>query len=225
MTPRLAIVASTGGSVLGRLLEVPSFRDSVVTVVADRPCGAVEVADAWGIPPTVLPAAGGAEFSASLLSHLDEVGVDYGVLFYTRRLEGELLSRYEDRILNLHPSLLPAFKGLHPFDDALAAGARITGTTIHLIDGELDGGKIVMQSATAIDPLVPYDELRHRLFVQQCKSLLQVVAWIRQGRLAVSGGRVAVAGATYDDVEYAPALDDVEALGLEIPLATPGTSR
>jgi phosphoribosylglycinamide formyltransferase-1 len=221
MEPRIAIVVSTGGSVLGRLLEVRSFRDSVVTVAADRDCGAIRKAASAGVPTTVLPPADGRGLSDALLAHLDEVGVDYAVLFFTRRLEGALLERYRDRILNLHPSLLPAFKGLRAFDDALAAGVRITGATIHLIDEDLDAGKIVLQSALTVDPTVPHAELRHRLFVQQCKSLLQVVAWIRQGRLEVSGGRVTIAGASYADGEFSPALDDGEACSLEIPFPGP----
>jgi phosphoribosylglycinamide formyltransferase-1 len=217
MEPRLAIVASTGGAVLGRLLQVPSFRASIVTVVADRECGAIDKAASMGVPTAVLPSADGRGFSDALLAHFDEVGVDYAVLFYTRRLEGRLLELYRDRILNLHPSLLPAFKGLTAFDDALAAGVTITGATIHLIDEDLDAGKIVLQSAITVDPAVSRAELRHRLFVQQCKSLLQVVAWIRQGRLDAGGGHVTIAGASYADGEYSPALDDDEACSLEIP--------
>lgn len=215
MRPRLAIVASTGGAVLGRLLEVPSFRGSIATVVADRPCGAVEHATRAGLPATVLPAGNGAPFSDALALHLDEVGIDYAVLFYTRRLCGQVLESYRDRILNLHPSLLPAFKGLHAFEDALAAGVRFVGTTIHLIDEELDAGKIVLQTACPADPDTPRAELRHRLFVQQCRSLLQVVAWIREQRLQVTESGVTIVGASYADWEYSPALDDQEAISLD----------
>jgi phosphoribosylglycinamide formyltransferase 1 len=218
MPIRVVVAASTGGAVLGRLLEVPGFRSRIVSVVADRACGAIAKAQAAGVPSTVGPCPDGATFSAALLDHLDAVEADYLVLFYTRLLSGPLLDRYAGRIVNLHPSLLPAFPGLHPFDDALAAGTRFVGTTIHFVDASTDGGPVIAQTCTPADPTVDRAVLRHELFVHQCRSLLQVVEWLEAGRVRIDGSTVVVEGASYADPHYSPSLEHADACSLNIPM-------
>jgi len=215
-SPRCALVASTGGSVMNVLLQRPAFARHVVGVVSDRDCGAVLVGRRHGVPVELLPERSAAAFCERLLAWLQAHDVEWVISFYTRLFVGPLLAAYRDRILNLHPSLLPSFKGLHPFEDALAAGVRFLGTTIHLVDERMDEGKIVLQTVVPLDPERDPADVRHVLFEHQCRSLLQVVRWLADGRLVVDGPRVRVRGARYDDPAFSPALDDPEALALRV---------
>jgi len=223
-TPRCAAVASTGGAVLNVALAQPSFARHLVGIVCDRECGAAGVARRHGVPLTMLVEPSAAAFCDRLLAWLRANDVQWVIAFYTRLFVGPLLSAYRDRILNLHPSLLPAFKGLRPFEDALARGVRFVGTTIHLVDEQMDEGKIVLQSVVPLDPHRDPADIRHVLFEHQCRSLLQAIRWIAAGRLVVEGPRVVVRGARYDDPVFSPALDDPEARALQVP-PRPGNAR
>jgi len=215
---KLVIVASTGGSVMNQLLGNEYFKSRVHSVVSDRECGAVKSAAAHGVASKIFPEKDKEKFSALVLEYLKAEAIDYAVSFYTRLFAGELLHEYRDRIVNLHPSLLPAFKGLHGFDDAIAYGVRWVGSTIHFIDENMDEGKIIQQTIAPVDTTRPIALTRHRIFEQQCRSLLQVVKWLVDGRILVEGSHVRIKGATYDDDEFSPALDFVEALELKVPM-------
>ncbi|HEX8202277.1 MAG TPA: formyltransferase family protein [Isosphaeraceae bacterium] len=215
--PRFVIVTSTAGSVMGTLLRVPYFRAALHSVVADRDCPAVPKALDFGIPVEIVRGRSQDAFCAQLLAYLERHRVDYVISFYGKLFVGAILDVYRDRILNLHPSLLPAFKGLDGVRDALASGVRYVGTTIHFIDEKMDEGKILLQTAWPVDPTSDLRRVRHRLFEQQCRSLLQTVKWLADGRVRIAGNQVIVAGATYEDLEFAPNLDWDEAIRLRVP--------
>jgi len=212
---KFVIVISTGGSVLNQLLHNDFFKSHIHSVVSDRECAAIPKALAHGVKTTIIPEPDKARFSGLVLDYLKQHSIDYAISFYSKLFVGELLSEYHDRIINLHPSLLPAFKGLHGFDDAIAYGVRYVGSTIHLIDEHLDEGKIIQQTICPVEE--PVALTRHRIFEQQCKSLLQVMKWIEEGRLSIDGKRVTVKGATFDGGEFSPDLDFAEAIELEVP--------
>jgi len=119
--------------------------------------------------------------------------------------------------MNLHPSVLPAFKGQDGFGDALDYGAKYTGSTIHFIDEKMDEGKIIIQTVCPVDPNADVTVTRHRIFQQQCKSLLQVIKWIEEKRISISGQHVFVRNASYLDFEFSPSLDYDVARQLQIP--------
>jgi phosphoribosylglycinamide formyltransferase-1 len=210
------IVASTGGAVMNRLLENAFFKRQIVAVVADRPCGAIDKAAGHGVPTHIIAEKKAAPFCDHLLEYLRDQQADYVISFFTRLFVGELLTAYADRILNLHPSLLPSFKGLDGFGDTLRYGTRFMGTTIHFIDEHMDEGKIILQTCAPIDPRLPESALRHRLFQHQCKSLLQVVKWLSEGRVVVEAGRVMVRNADFVDYEFSPNLDFMDAVRLDV---------
>ena len=214
---RFVIVASTGGSVMNQLLSNDFFKSRVHSVVSDRDCRAVVSAASHDVRSEIFPEKDKERFSSLLLAYLKTEAVDYVISFYTRLFAGDLLHEYRDRIINLHPSLLPAFKGLHGFDDAVAYGARLVGSTIHFIDENMDEGKIIQQTIVPVDETKPLAYTRHRIFEQQCRSLLQVVKWLEEGRVLVDGNRVSIKDATYDDDEFSPGLDFGEAIALKIP--------
>jgi phosphoribosylglycinamide formyltransferase-1 len=214
---KVVLVASTGGSVADRVLSVPTFHRHVHSMVTDRECGAIDVAARHGVPATVLSGLGRDAFSDALLEHLARVQADYAVLFFTRLLAGEVLTEYRDRIVNLHGSVLPAFAGLDGFALTLESDAQFAGSTIHFIDDQMDEGKYILQSTFPLDRRLSEDRLRHRLFEQHCKGLVQVGAWLDAGRVRIDEGRVVVDGATFEDPEFSPGLDDPAAIGLRVP--------
>lgn len=103
------------------------------------------------------------------------------------------------------------------FGDGMAYHAKLVGTTVELIKDVMDEGKIVLQTVLPVDLGKGVAHLRHEIFVQQCKSLLQVVNWICAGRLRVKGDLVTIDGARYEGSEFVPALDFQEAITLDIP--------
>ena len=141
--------------------------------------------------------------------------IDYILSFYTQFYTDEIRQALRDRIINFHPSLLPAFKGMDGFGDGIDYFTKIIGTTVELIKDVMDEGKIVMQTACAVDRDVPLEEMRDRIFVQQCKTLIQVVDWLMQDRMRVEGDLVKIRGARFTTPEFTPALENREAIALQ----------
>lgn len=202
---------------MNELLKQPAFRRHIAVVIADRACPALEKAAAHDVPALLFAERKAAVFCDRLLAALVAQQIEYVISFYTKLFVGPLLEQYRDRIINMHPALLPAFKGLDGFEATLRAGVAFGGTTIHLIDEQMDEGKIIMQTVFPINPAEPEARLRHRVFEQQCRSLLQVVEWLAAGRLVVDGSWARIADAGYDNLEFAPALDSPAALALRVP--------
>ncbi|WP_111414177.1 phosphoribosylglycinamide formyltransferase [Billgrantia lactosivorans] len=214
---RFVFVVSTSGSVMNQVLTIPTVRSATHSVIADRPCPAVDKARAHGIPVIVFDEGSNEAFSVRLSDYLIRHSIDYILSFYTQFYADTLRTMFRDRIINFHPSLLPAFKGMDGFGDGVAYRAKILGTTVELIKDVMDEGKIVMQTCCPVDPGLSREQLRHHIFVQQCKTLVQVVHWIRENRLQVNGDHVTVRDAAWHDLAYAPALEASEAIDLSIP--------
>ena len=210
------IISSTGGSVMNLLLENGFFKKQTNALISDRFCPAVDKARAHGLEAKIILESEKKKFCDKLLEYLEINQIDYVISFYTKLFVGDLLKVYSDRIINMHPSILPAFKGMRGFEDTFEYGARYMGSTIHFIDESMDEGKIIMQTAFPIDRNERKDKLRHRLFQQQCKSLLQVVKWLAEGRVSIVGNHVEIEGGTYVDYEFSPNLDYCDAISLRV---------
>ena len=146
---RIGVLASGGGSNLEAILraELP-----VVAVVVDRPCGATAIAEAAAVPATVVTRgpdrlAFTHEVVDALAAHDVEVVVMAGFMTI---LDKPIFDAYDGRVLNTHPSLLPAFRGAHAVADALAAGVKVTGCTVHVATLEVDSGPILAQEAVPV---------------------------------------------------------------------------
>jgi phosphoribosylglycinamide formyltransferase-1 len=189
---RIAVGVSGTGSNL-RSLHASAVRGElggqVVLVFADRPCPALEWATEQGLDTALVP--GGDD--DALAATLDGARPDVIVLAGYMRIVGPaVLAAHRGRIVNTHPSLLPAFPGAHAVRDALAHGVAVTGCTVHLVDETLDGGPIVAQDVVPIrqgdDAAVVHDRIRaveHRL-------LPRVVALLLAGAVSVDAdGRTA----------------------------------
>lgn len=126
---------------------------------------ALERAEAAGVPAAVFELAGFPTREArdlAMADWLDDQGVDVVVCAgYMHLLTAGFLDRFPDRILNVHPSLLPAFPGAHAIDDALAAGVETTGVTVHVVDDGLDTGRVIAQEQVPVEPRATLEERIH----------------------------------------------------------------
>lgn len=213
----VAVVSRTAAALRVAWEHDPLVRRQLHSVVADRACPAEAWARAQGLATARIEEPDNGRFSDALLAHLRGAGATHAVLFFTRLLRGPLLEAYGDRIVNLHPSLLPAFPGLHGYRDARAAGVRFVGTTLHLVDEHVDAGRTILQSVAPLDWEADEAAGRHRQFEQLCRGLVQVCHWLEEDRVVAAGPGTRVRGARFDDVEFAPALDAPAALSLRVP--------
>ncbi len=184
-TGRIAVAVSGAGSNL-RALHAAATRGelggAIVLVVADRPCPALEWAAGQGIDTALVPDGADDALADALADARPDVVVLAG---YMRIVGPRVLAAYPGRILNTHPSLLPAFPGAHAVRDALAHGAKVTGATVHLVDATLDGGPIVAQEPVAILPGDDEAALHERIRQVEHRLLPRAVALVLAGAIAV----------------------------------------
>ncbi len=130
-------------------------------------------------------------FDAALAEAIDRHAPDLVVLAgFMRILGSDFVRRYEGRLLNIHPSLLPAFPGLHTHRRALEAGCKVVGATVHFVTPELDHGPIVMQSAVPVLPRDDEERLAARVLATEHLIYPQAVRWFVEDKLVLEGGRV-----------------------------------
>jgi phosphoribosylaminoimidazolecarboxamide formyltransferase/IMP cyclohydrolase len=183
---RIAVGVSGAGSNL-RALQAAAERGElggeIVLVFADRACPALDWAVEQGIDTALVAAGDDEALAATLVAVEPDVVVLAG---YMRLVGPPVLAAYEGRILNTHPSLLPAFRGAHAVRDALAHGVAVTGATVHLVDATLDGGPIVAQEAVPILPDDDAETLHARIRAVEHRLLPRAVALSLAGAVAVA---------------------------------------
>lgn len=248
---RIAVGVSGAGSNLRALVEAcrrGTLPGEVALVFADRACPALTWAAEEGIETALVPdaaapdEAGRAAADAILAATLSAAGVEAIVLAGYLRLVGPaVLAAFPGRILNLHPALLPAFPGLHAVRDALAAGVRVSGVTVHLVDERLDGGPIVAQEAVDVLPGDDEAALLERLHAVEHRLLPRAVGLVLAGavrpnpggrRVTVDTARAAAALPTprrallsvSDKADLAEFARGLAGLGFEL-VSTGGTAR
>ena len=175
MTARVAVLISGGGSNLQALLDAAQADDypaKIVQVISNRPsAGGLQRAENAGVPARVIDHRahdGRASFDAALDAALREAAPDYVCLAgFMRILTPGFVEGWSGRMLNIHPSLLPLFKGIHVHRQALDAGVRVTGCTVHLVTPELDDGPILGQAAVPVLPGDTEETLADRVLVQE----------------------------------------------------------
>src|SRR4029077_19216506 len=164
---RIGVLASGTGTNLEAILEA---RLPVVVVVAARPCRALQVAHDAGVTSVLVERTSfGASFDRLAYTHkvidaLEAAGVELVAMAgFMTILDKPFVDRWPGRILNTHPSLLPSFPGAHGVRDALDAGVKITGCTVHIATAELDAGPIVAQTAVDVLPDDTVESLHERV--------------------------------------------------------------
>jgi phosphoribosylglycinamide formyltransferase-1 len=134
-----------------------------------------------------------AAFDTALAAEIDRHRPDLVVLAGFMRVFMEpFIERYRGRLLNIHPSLLPAFAGLHTHRRALAAGVRIHGCTVHFVSPALDSGPIIVQAAVPVLPEDTEERLAARVLAEEHRIYPQAVRWFIEGKLKLEDGRVRI---------------------------------
>lgn len=200
---RTAVLISGRGSNLGALLGAaadPAFPAAIDLVVSNRPEAAgLARAAASGVEIAVLDHrvhAGKAAFEAALDALLRRRAIDLVCLAgFMRLLSTDFVDAWPDRILNIHPSLLPAFRGLGTHERALAAGVRIHGATVHFVRAAVDDGPIVVQGAVPVLSGDTPGSLAARVLAVEHRIYPLALRWVASGAARVDGDRVVIAGA------------------------------
>ena len=192
MSFRVAVLASGTGTNLQAILDTVHGRDGVdaVAVASDKP-GAMALdraADA-GVASEVFPASGFADRGArdaALADWLDARAVELVVLAgYMQLLSPAFIARFENRIINVHPALLPAFPGLDAIGQALDHGVRVTGVTVHFVDDGVDTGPIILQRAVPVPADRDRAALESALHAVEHELLPEAIRLIAAGRVSV----------------------------------------
>ncbi len=203
----VAVLVSGRGTNLQALLDAaaaPTYPARIVRVISSRPgVAALDRARAAGVEGVVVHHRAFADrpaFEDALHAALVESGAELVVLAgFMRLLTDGFVGRWRDRLINIHPSLLPAFKGLDTHARALDAGVRLHGCTVHFVRPAMDAGPIIAQAAVPVGPDDTPDVLAARVLGAEHRLLPAVVRWWAEGRLSVHAERVRVAGAAAPD--------------------------
>ncbi len=201
---KVAVLISGRGSNLKALIDAAAAADypaEIALVISNRAdAGGLDYARDAGIRHVVINHRGFADrdsFDSALEAAIVDAGADLICLAGFMRLLGSAFSlRWQDRILNIHPSLLPAFRGLDTHERVLAAGVRFTGCTVHFVRPEMDDGPIIIQGVVPVLPDEDPERLAARVLAVEHRIFPLALAWAASGRLSVRDGRVIVAGGT-----------------------------
>ncbi len=201
---RTAVLISGRGSNMAALLEAardPAYPAEIVLVLSNKANAAgLARAAAAGVRTAVVVSRAfkgdRAGFEAAMEAELSRHGVELLALAgFMRVLTEGFVSRWEGRLVNIHPSLLPAFPGLDTHGRALAAGVRLHGCTVHLVSAGVDEGPVLAQAAVPVLADDTPDTLAARVLAQEHRLYPAALAWLAAGRVRVKSGRAEVEGA------------------------------
>ena len=195
---KIAVVISGRGSNLKSLLDAcadPDFPADVVLVISNNPKAAgLEHARKAGVTEAIIDHRDfetREEFDAALSERLRAAEVDYVCLAgFMRMLTPGFVDEWRGRLINIHPSLLPAFRGLHVQERTLDAGVKITGCTVHFVSAEMDAGAIIGQAAVPVLPGDTVESLSARILEQEHRLYPASLRLIVDGRARISGAVV-----------------------------------
>lgn len=198
---KIGVLISGSGTNLQAIIDRiadGSLNAEVALVVSSRPgVRGIERAQAAGLPVLVMEKSEYAEpeaADAKIASALKEAGCEYVIMAgYMRMVRKPLLDAYPGRIVNLHPALLPSFKGAHAIQDAFDYGVKVTGVTVHFADDKYDCGPIIAQRALPVEEGWDVDTLEEHIHAIEHELYPEVVGWLAAGRVHLrDGGRVDV---------------------------------
>jgi phosphoribosylglycinamide formyltransferase-1 len=202
---RVAILISGRGSNMAALIEAARFKDfpaEIAVVISNRAdAGGLEKAKASGVPTVMIESKpfgkDRAAFEVVLQQALDQHRVDLICLGgFMRLFTAAFVQRWYGKMLNIHPSLLPSFPGLDPHGQALNAGVKISGATVHFVIPETDAGPIVMQGAVAVHDDDTPDTLAARILEVEHRIYPDALRLLASGRIRLDGDVCKLAGRT-----------------------------
>ena len=208
MKRRVAILISGRGSNMAALIDAakaPDFPAEIVTVISNRAdAGGLEKAAAGGIPTEVIESKpfgkDRAAFEAAVQRALDEKNVELICLAgFMRLFTAEFVQRWYGKMLNIHPSLLPSFPGIDPAAQALKAGVKISGATVHFVIPETDAGPIVMQGAVAVRDDDTPETLAARILTVEHRIYPAALRLLAGSKVVLEGDRCRTPGSAAAD--------------------------
>jgi phosphoribosylglycinamide formyltransferase-1 len=211
---RVGVLISGRGSNLQALIDAsadPAYPAEIVLVISNRSeaQGLQRAADA-GIAQQIIVERDRAAFAAAADRALRQHEVELIALAgFMRLLDTGFVAAWRDRMINIHPSLLPAFPGLHPQRQALMAGVRFSGCTVHFVRAEVDTGPIIAQAVVPVHDDDNEESLSARILAAEHRLYPLAVRLYAEGRLRIDGNRIAVTGGTAPDIAV---LNPLEAL-------------
>ena len=198
---KIAVLASGSGTNLQALIDQIHHDENsgveIAVVVSDRrKAYALTRAMEAGIPTNVVRVRDFPDrdaFDAEISRILDRCGVELIVLAgFMKLFQSAFVRKYRNRIINIHPSLLPAFPGAHPVPDTLAYGVKVSGVTVFLVDEGVDAGPIIAQVSVPVFDHDDEESLLKRIHTEEHKLYPQVVRWYADGAIEIVGRKVLV---------------------------------
>ncbi|PLX82055.1 MAG: phosphoribosylglycinamide formyltransferase [Desulfuromonas sp.] len=197
---RIGVLASGGGTNLQAIIDRSldgSLDAEIAVVLSNNPdAGALERAAQKGIATRCInhrEFGSREEFDRAMVAALQEAGVELVVLAgFMRIITETFLTAFPQRIINIHPALLPAFPGLHVQQQALDYGARFSGCTVHFVDGGVDTGPIIIQAVVPIIPGDNADRLAARILEQEHLIYPRAIQLFAEGRIKIEGRQVII---------------------------------
>ena len=202
---KVGVLISGRGSNLQALLDAaadPTYPAEIVLVISNRPeAPGLARAAGSGIPHRTIAEPSRALFAREADAALRQAGVELVALAgFMRILDTPFVEAWRDRLVNIHPSLLPAFPGLHPQRQALAAGVRFSGCTVHFVRPAIDTGPIIAQAVVPVHDDDDEAQLSDRILAAEHRLYPMAVRLFAEGRLSIRGDRVAINGAVPPEI-------------------------
>ena len=202
---KVGVLISGRGSNLQALIEAaadPAYPAEIVLVISNRPeAPGIAHAARAGIAHRAIAHSSREAFARDADAALRESGAELVALAgFMRILDTAFVEAWRDRLVNIHPSLLPAFPGLHPQRQALAAGVRFSGCTVHFVRAEVDTGPIIAQAVVPVHEGDDEELLSERILAAEHRIYPLAVRLFAEGRLRILGNTVAISGAVSPEI-------------------------
>jgi phosphoribosylglycinamide formyltransferase-1 len=210
---RIGFLCSGNGHIFRKTCEAMKkgiLNSEVVVCIVDRPCGSEILTRSLGIPLIRVFRRDYKDrvvFSNAILEQIIRFRVDAVGLTFDSLLEGPLLEMYGNKMMNVHPALLPAFPGLNAVKKAKDSHALYGGATIHLVDGKMDHGPIVSQGIVPIHPEKSPQSYDDQIFQMCYMQLIQALKWFEEDRIKIGEKRVIIQDGHYGGLPFSPALE------------------
>jgi phosphoribosylglycinamide formyltransferase-1 len=195
-----AVLASGRGSNLQAIINAVKAGDikaDLKVVISDKKdAHALQRAREAQIPAVFIDPKGFKDrvtFDRAVIERLREFKIDFVVLAgFMRLLSGYFIQQYPDKVLNIHPSLLPAFKGTHAIKDAFEQGVKVTGPTVHFVVEAMDAGPIILQEEVSVGPQDTLESLEDKIHQAEYRIYPKAIDLFARGKIKIEGGKVTV---------------------------------
>ncbi len=184
------LISGTGSNLQALHNKAEHYGYTIRRVLADRPCKGIDWACKRGISTAIVPWADYADrdsFGVALANVICQIGQPDVLVCagFMRILPQKFFDRIGCAVLNIHPSLLPLFKGLHPQKQAIEAGVLVSGATVHFVTAELDAGPIIAQKAVVVEPEDSEESLQQRILIEEHKLYPYAVGLVASGAVCL----------------------------------------